>query len=212
MVTVLKEREEVKNNEDLADLFDSIETNIDGISRVVRNIYRMYRIENSQLVIDIDVLKIINELLEIIASEVNSEKTKIIFTNDTGLNEAFVSFSQETLETAILNIVHNALKAIKKAKKVKGILSIDLSKSETNLNISISDNGCGISQEELEDIFCPFYTIDTEDSDEGSGFGLSLSKDAIENSGGKLSVESTLGEGASFTISIPISPLNSKKE
>lgn len=68
--------------------------------------------------------------------------------------------------------------------------------------VSISDTGPGIAPEQLKKIFDPFFT--TKPVGEGTGLGLSISHGIIERHGGKIEVESTLGQGTTFTISLPV--------
>jgi signal transduction histidine kinase len=67
--------------------------------------------------------------------------------------------------------------------------------------ISVSDNGNGILQKNLDKIFQPFFT--TKPTGQGTGLGLSLSYDIIKAHGGEMKVETTEGKGTSFTIQLP---------
>ena len=74
------------------------------------------------------------------------------------------------------------------------------------LIISVSDNGCGIAPEALPHIFTRTYTVSnarTPGESSGSGLGLSIAKAIIERHGGTINAESTLGEGTTFTVSLP---------
>jgi signal transduction histidine kinase len=68
--------------------------------------------------------------------------------------------------------------------------------------VSVSDNGPGMSPEQLKKIFDPFFT--TKPVGEGTGLGLSISHGIIERHGGRIEVESATGTGTTFTISLPI--------
>ena len=67
-----------------------------------------------------------------------------------------------------------------------------------------TDNGIGMSEETIQKIFQPFYT--TKDPNKGTGLGMSLSFDIIQQHAGEISVESKVGEGSTLTVSIPHDP------
>ncbi len=68
--------------------------------------------------------------------------------------------------------------------------------------ITVKDNGNGIPKKVMDKIFQPFFT--TKPAGQGTGLGLSLSYDVIKAHGGELKVETKEGEGATFTISLPV--------
>jgi signal transduction histidine kinase len=74
-------------------------------------------------------------------------------------------------------------------------------KTGDKIELTVKDNGMGISKSLVDRIFQPFFT--TKPSGEGTGLGLSMSYDIIKAHGGELQVESTEGEGSRFTIQIP---------
>ena len=82
----------------------------------------------------------------------------------------------------------------------------DTTHSDCQLIISVSDDGCGIAPEALPHIFSRTYTVSnarTPGASSGSGLGLSIAKAIIERHGGTINAESTLGQGATFTVSLP---------
>ncbi|MBD2018042.1 response regulator [Microcoleus sp. FACHB-53] len=95
------------------------------------------------------------------------------------------------------NLVHNALQAM----DYKGTLRIDAIKQNTNLIVSITDSGQGISAEIMPKIFEPFFT--TKPLGEGSGLGLDIVKKIIEKHQGSISVNSVPGK-TTFTVSLPL--------
>jgi two-component system, OmpR family, phosphate regulon sensor histidine kinase PhoR len=78
--------------------------------------------------------------------------------------------------------------------------------SQEQLKITVNDKGMGIPNEDLEYIFQRFYTVNKAHSRQlgGSGLGLSIVETIIEKHFGKISVASTLGEGTTFTILLPM--------
>ncbi len=106
------------------------------------------------------------------------------------------------LEHAFTNLLDNAAKYSKEPARVRVSLSVD----GPFAKIEIADRGIGVPPEDLSHIFDRFYTVDKAHSRRmgGSGLGLSLVQTIIEKHLGKISVESTLGEGTTFTILLPL--------
>jgi signal transduction histidine kinase/YesN/AraC family two-component response regulator len=102
------------------------------------------------------------------------------------------------LNQVFLNILYNAVDAI----KGEGTIHIKTWQEGDKINISIRDSGCGMPEHILEHIFEPFFT--TKPVGKGTGLGLSISYGIIENHKGKIEVESEVGKGTMFTISLPI--------
>jgi two-component system NtrC family sensor kinase len=76
--------------------------------------------------------------------------------------------------------------------------------AEPRVTVSIRDTGTGIPPDKVKRIFDPFYT--TKPVGKGTGLGLSISHGIVEKHGGKISVDSTAGEGSTFTVELPIGP------
>jgi signal transduction histidine kinase len=107
----------------------------------------------------------------------------------------------------ILNLITNAFYAVNERKKngtdgYEPIVSVATRKLTNSIEISVKDNGTGISQEIVDKIFQPFFT--TKPTGQGTGLGLSLSYDIVKAHGGELKVESKAGEGSTFIIQVPI--------
>lgn len=86
-----------------------------------------------------------------------------------------------------------------------GQITLVATRDARETSICVTDHGIGIPQHELESIFDPFYRLDTGDcrSTGGVGLGLCVTKDIVALHGGRMEVESTLGEGSSFTVLLP---------
>lgn len=96
-----------------------------------------------------------------------------------------------------MNLIVNAAQAIQE----KGEIEVKTYLTDEGLVCSISDNGCGIPEENLNKIFDPFFT--TKPVGTGTGMGLSLSYSIVQNNGGEITVDSSVGEGTTFTIMFP---------
>ncbi len=109
------------------------------------------------------------------------------------------------LNQVFLNIINNSIQAINaKSNGVphQGIIRIKTKKIGNEVQISIKDNGSGMSKATQNRLFEPFFT--TKDVGEGTGLGLSISYGIIEQHKGKIAVTSTLGKGTEFLIHLPI--------
>jgi signal transduction histidine kinase len=109
------------------------------------------------------------------------------------------------LNQVLLNLIVNAAQAVRESGKdaTTGRISITTESVPDRVRIRITDNGCGIPQENLEKIFDPFFT--TKEVGLGTGQGLAIARSiVVDKHGGEISVESELGVGTSFILSLPI--------
>jgi signal transduction histidine kinase len=108
------------------------------------------------------------------------------------------------LNQVFMNIIGNAVYAIKanRNNNPKGVLTITTANAGDNITISIKDNGTGMDEKTKAKIFEPFFT--TKEVGQGTGLGLSIVFNIIiESHGGKVEVNSTLGEGSEFILTLP---------
>jgi two-component system nitrogen regulation sensor histidine kinase NtrY len=98
------------------------------------------------------------------------------------------------VEQILINLIRNAIEAI--FDKKNGVIQLKAFYSEEGIIIQVEDNGSGISEDIIDDIFIPFYTTKVN----GSGIGLSLSKQIMQNHNGTISVNSTSDKGSTFTL------------
>ncbi len=103
------------------------------------------------------------------------------------------------LQQVLLNLINNALDAMEKSG---GALSVSAQREDDNFVIKVSDNGPGIPKDTLSQIFDPFFT--TKPGDKGTGLGLSICYGIIKKMDGEITVESAVGEGTTFHISLPM--------
>lgn len=103
---------------------------------------------------------------------------------------------QQMFKAVLLNLIVNGAQAMKEG----GVLKIACSEEKGCSIITVADTGVGITAENLEKIFSPFFTTKTE----GNGFGLSEVHKIIQAHGGDIDVVSEVGEGTTFTIKLPL--------
>jgi two-component system NtrC family sensor kinase len=115
---------------------------------------------------------------------------------DPALPKAWVD--ADLIKQVVMNIVVNAQHAIEH----KGAITIRTRPVDGKVEFSIADTGCGIAPENLQRIFDPFFT--TKGVGKGTGLGLSVSHGIVEAHGGTIDVESRVGEGSTFRVTLPI--------
>lgn len=106
-------------------------------------------------------------------------------------------------ESLMLHIWTNLLDNAIKFNSDGGTVKMRLYQKNGNIVFTISDSGCGISESDCKHIFDKFYQSDGSRKDEGSGLGLALVKRLTELWGGSIDVESSLGNGTTFTVILP---------
>jgi len=114
--------------------------------------------------------------------------------------------SRENLERVFLNLFMNAIQSV--SKKGKVILETRLLSSRDKVEIRIIDNGKGISKEQQERLFEPFYTT----KENGTGLGLSICQSIIHQHKGTIAIESQVGRGTTVTVLLPVSQSGSSPE
>ena len=105
------------------------------------------------------------------------------------------------IKQVLVNLIRNAVDAMKNCEKRD--LRIGISIQQQDVEISLSDSGAGIAEQDLEELFTPFFT--TKDVGEGLGLGLSISYRIITDLGGAIRVKNLSEGGAQFTIRLPLS-------
>lgn len=130
----------------------------------------------------------------------------IKFNIDSTLSEGTLFVDPEYLELILNNLLSNAFKYTPENQKV----TLSLEEHDGRLIIKVSDSGCGIAPDKLDKIFVRFYQV--FDNAGGSGIGLSLVKRLVDLHHGTISVESALGKGTEFTVSLPCRPQDYTEE
>jgi signal transduction histidine kinase len=117
---------------------------------------------------------------------------------DAGLT---VYTDREKLQQILLNLLSNAIKYTAPEGRVR----LSVTDAADHVSMHVRDNGRGIAQDQLENIFAPFVRVDTGYArpTEGTGLGLAISRDLARAMRGDLGVESSLGEGSTFTLRLP---------
>ena len=147
----------------------------------------------------VDINAVLKSTVDIRAYEMKTNSVEVVSRLDPDLPKTMANTGQ--LQQVFLNIVINAEQAIGMAH-VPGKLLIKTEIANSKIRVSITDNGVGITKENLNKLFDPFFT--TKGDNGGTGLGLSISYGIIKEHKGKIKVKSIPGKGATFIIELPI--------
>lgn len=195
-------REEIELDylkEDVPTLMAESREGITRVRKIVQDLKDFSHVDARQEWEWVDVHKGIDSTLNIVNNEI---KYKAEVVKDYGHLPEIECLASE-LNQVFLNLLVNAAHAV---TKERGTLIIrtgtDGSGPAQRVWIEVEDDGCGIPPESLNRIFEPFFT--TKPVGEGTGLGLSLSYGIVQKHGGKLTVESTVGRGSVFRVTLPV--------
>ena len=168
----------------------------DRVKKLIRDLQNFYR-PSSERKEFVDVHKILDSLLLLLKSDFKRKKIAVELDYEKRLPLIFVVSDQ--IKQVFLNLLSNAAEACLEAG---GAIRVGTREEGESIAVTIKDTGVGIRPEEMEQIFEPFYT--TKSATKGTGLGLSVSYGIVKNHGGEILVESQPGQGATFTVLLPV--------
>jgi len=164
------------------------------------------RLESSQLVLNKETYSLteqVEDALEQLSDRLQSTEIQVIREYDAA-QPCLVSADPERMDQVILNLISNAIKYSREGDGA--FVKVSIQDAEKNYNVTIEDNGIGISKEDLTRVFERFYRVDRSRTHTkkigGTGLGLAIVKHIIEAHGHSIKVTSALGAGTTFSFSI----------
>jgi nitrogen fixation/metabolism regulation signal transduction histidine kinase len=164
-----------------------------GLSRFVESYKSLTKIPDP-VISEVEVNVLFSQLLSLIGKSIDPNKIQI--ESEVMPRNLKIHADEKLIEQVLINLIKNAIEAGLNTNNFKILLKSYEEKG--NVKIEVIDNGPGISQEVIENIFVPFFTTKKD----GSGIGLSLSKQILRKHGGNLEVISSEGDGATFIITL----------
>ena len=188
-----------KKKEELSIIYKSA----DRLNGLVNQLLDLSKLEAGKMKLETtseDVIPLLKGLVLSFASLAEKKKIKLNFNSN--LSELKAYLDRDKIEKIMSNLLSNAFKFTPEG----GTVNVAVNKSEINVEIIISDNGIGISEDRLGNIFNRFYQVDGSHTreHEGTGIGLALTKELVELHKGTIDVVSGEGKGTTFTIKLPL--------
>ncbi len=180
-------------------LLESNLADVNSLTALTENLLSLARLESEDFIFNFAVIrleKIINRVIQHLKPLASQKKIKI---KVSGLNNQTVLGNENALVEAVMVLVDNAIKYSHQKSEIK----IEVKTQKNNLILQIIDQGIGIDQKHLSQIFARFYRVDearTKGERYGYGLGLALAKKIIDQHGAKIKVSSELGKGSIFTL------------
>jgi signal transduction histidine kinase/CRP-like cAMP-binding protein len=183
-----------KNEEDINDLVQRILTSSHLMITMSREILLYAKGDTHLNRQPHSVKEILNVIITLIENELNKKKIELITEIP---DDLAYDFDKDKISRALYNLMKNASEAV---PIDQGKIKITAASVKDELILSVSDNGVGIPESFLNNIFTPFATTKTE----GTGLGLMIVKSIVEAHGGKIEIESTEGKGTTVVLTFPI--------
>jgi len=174
--------------------------NIDRLKGLIDNMLDISKIEIGKLEIikkNMDMVETINEVVSDFSQRIEKKGLGV----KTSLpSKAMVIADKNRIIQVLINLIGNALKFTS-----QGCIEITLKEHGTFIECSILDSGIGIAPENIPHLFSKFHQVGHLDAqqEKGSGLGLAISKNIVELHNGKISIESNVGKGTTFTFTLP---------
>lgn len=169
---------------------DIVKRNSDRINQLITELMNSSKPAEMKLA-SCSVNQLLDDTLNWAVDRIQLKSVQLV--KDYSSERLFIQADIEKLKTALLNIIINAIEAI---EENKGVLTIRSLARENKCVIEIEDNGQGISQENLDKLFDPFFSI----KEKGMGLGLTATQNIIKTHEGSIEVKSKIGKGTCFTL------------
>jgi signal transduction histidine kinase len=178
---------------------------VDRISLLVTELLDFARPSDPKLELE-NINIILDGMILLVSTETKKKKINIIKNYASDLPH--IQMDREQIKQVFLNILINGIQATSENGKITvKTRSFMKPGGEPYVQVEFADTGCGIPEEHLEDIFNPFFTTKST----GSGLGLSISHQIIQDHRGYIDVESQLDKGSSFFINLPVNQKHPKR-
>nr|WP_299337733.1 hybrid sensor histidine kinase/response regulator transcription factor [Allomuricauda sp.] len=180
-----------------------INNNAKRLLRLINQLLDLSKLEAGKLDLKAsqqNISKLVSAITESFSSMAVSQGIHLTFHSKP--NEIYVFYDADKLEKVIINLLSNAMKFTESG----GHVEVSLSKAEEACILKVEDSGIGIAQDQQPYVFDRFFQADNKESreHEGTGIGLSLSKELIELHGGSIALDSELNRGSIFTVTLPL--------
>ncbi len=193
-----------KNDNASDEVVGKIKNSIDRANNIIVDLLKFSRASKLELKL-VDLGKLLDEAAALVASRARLSNVEI--EKNFPKENVRVNADETVLRQVFFNLYTNALDAMPKEGRLKLSISLNGKNKENNgkkenfVTVEVADTGKGIREEELSNIFNPFFT--TKEPGKGTGLGLSIAHLILERHNGRIDVKSKVNEGTTFVVKLP---------
>lgn len=193
----------IENREKALSSINQIITSSHFLLGILNDVLDMSKIEFGKLTLSSEPFSLLDAYWEVsgIITERCREKNINFITNMNEMNEAILIGDKLRLNQVLINLLGNAVKFTNNSGEITFLIRVmEEDDNKIRLSYSVSDNGIGMSQDQISRLFLPFEQADNSIASKygGTGLGLTISRNLVSFMGGELKVESELGKGSKF--------------
>lgn len=198
----------VRNQEKVSECLSKIDDSVQYLIKITNDLSDLSHLENEEIVLHSDKCIITGMISDVIGKYAiaSGKKNISIMTDRSGIISNFVYCDKRRLEQVLGNLMSNAVKYTPEGGSIDFTITEKKQDDDTSLySFAVTDNGIGMPHDMLEKVFMPFVrSEDARSMEQGSGLGLYIVDKFVRIMGGKVSVESEIGRGSRFVVSIPL--------
>jgi len=202
------------NDSELREKLLLVKRNADRLLQLANQLLDIQKLETGKLELHLKMNDLVGFVSGIVASlQPATTGKQLTLSHETTLSELMVAFDTDKLEKVLVNLISNAIKFTDKGGKI----TVTTHVRDSEIQLTVEDNGTGIPTDQFDKIFERFYRVDREGQTPGTGIGLSLARELVELHGGILRVESPINPsdhihpGTRFIVKIPLDQLKATK-
>jgi len=191
----------VADEKNMASVYEEVQR----LTRLVNDLEALSAAESSYLTLDkkeVDLRELTEKVLAKVRPLFEEKGVSLVFDGQPARSKNLrpkVRVDADRISQILLNLLSNALKFTPK----KGQVTLSLEERKDEVRVKIKDTGIGIPREDLPYIFERFYRGRNRQSGDGSGIGLTIARELAEAHGGRIEVQSVVGQGSEFTLVLP---------
>ena len=200
-VSFIRQGNTGKINQQQSEMLEVIEEQTDYLNNIIEDLLDISRIETGKLKVQLECLGVENLISKVVDSFQQQAQTKEIALNcQLSSIASYILADEKRITQVFTNILSNALKFTPSG----GRITFESRENNNNVEFSLADTGIGIPVAERSKIFDKFYQVDSTSQREyeGCGLGLAITKSIVKLHGGRIWVESKLGQGSKFSFEI----------
>ncbi|ABZ84579.1 signal transduction histidine kinase [Heliomicrobium modesticaldum Ice1] len=178
-----------------------------SLMRLLEDVLDISKIESGQLVVEqqpFSLASVLRSAVDLLSVKASDKALQLRYQIPAGVPEVLVGDANR-LTQVLVNLLSNAVKFTDAGEVVLGLDILEQDHRQISLRFYVRDTGIGIAPDRLEAVFEKFYQVDSSSTRRfgGSGLGLAIVRQLVENMGGRVWVESELGKGSTFYVTLP---------